>query len=143
MAKQEHSFGIIPLEEIKDEWQVFLVQHRDGQHWSFPKGHRNENESGKDAAIRELLEETGLDIQQFLCEEPLEEKYQCEKNGEKIDKTVFYYPAIVRGVAVLQHDEIMMGQWFSLEEAKKEITFEESRNILNQVQKVLEGKGCP
>lgn len=139
--RTEQSFGIIPLQEIQSQWRVFLIQHRNGLHWGFPKGHREGEESGKDAAIRELLEETGLTVAQVLTEKPIEEKYQCVKHNEKIDKTVFYYPAVVQGVAELQYDEIAMGNWLALSEAKSLITFEESKRVLAQVEGLLEGRG--
>lgn len=137
--QQEQSFGIVPLEEVQGKWRVFLVQHRTALHWGFPKGHANDGETDKDAAIRELLEETGLKVGRFLTQSPIVESYQCEKHEQTVDKTVSYYPAIVQGIAVLQYEEIAMGKWFSLEEASSQITFEESRRVLKEVVEILNG----
>jgi 8-oxo-dGTP pyrophosphatase MutT (NUDIX family) len=49
-------FDLANLSDIK----VCLVQHRHSGEWHFAKGRRNQEESRKDAAIREVMEETGF-----------------------------------------------------------------------------------
>ncbi|KAF1975099.1 NUDIX domain-containing protein, partial [Bimuria novae-zelandiae CBS 107.79] len=49
-------FDLSNLSDIK----VCLIQHRDRGEWHFAKGRRNQNEARKDAAIREVMEETGF-----------------------------------------------------------------------------------
>lgn len=49
---------------------VLLVHptgHRRTTSWSFPKGLRDEGESSRDAAIRECLEETDLDVHEHVA----------------------------------------------------------------------------
>lgn len=42
---------------------LLLVQGRKSMKWSFPKGHKQCGESYLDCALRETLEETGVDLQ--------------------------------------------------------------------------------
>ena len=56
--KQEKSCGCIVL----DKRTVLLIKHNSG-HWDFPKGHVEGEESEVETAIREVKEETGLDIE--------------------------------------------------------------------------------
>lgn len=44
----------------------FLLLHYEAGHWDFPKGHLEGDERPEDAARREIREETGLQIAQFL-----------------------------------------------------------------------------
>lgn len=129
------SFGIIPFRNVKGKWQVLLVQHVHGQHWGFPKGKAKEMESARDAAARELREETGYAVQRYLSEEPFTEHYNV--SGEK--KTVGYYPALVTGVLKCQPSEILVADWFSLDDAIKRLSFSESQRILIQARKILYG----
>lgn len=129
------SFGIIPFRNVKGKWQVLLVQHVNGQHWGFPKGKVEEMESARDAAARELREETGLTVQQYISEEPFTEHYNL--SGKK--KSVGYYPALVTGVLKCQLDEILSANWFSLDDAAKQLSFLESQRIFTQARKILYG----
>lgn len=54
---------------IIDTPKGWLVCHATGTtHWDFPKGGIEPNESAIDCAIRETLEETGLDLSEFKQE---------------------------------------------------------------------------
>lgn len=55
--KYEKSCGAIVIEDGK----VLLVKHNAG-HWDFPKGHVEEGETEFETAIREVKEETNIDI---------------------------------------------------------------------------------
>ncbi|KAA1088382.1 mRNA-decapping enzyme subunit 2 [Puccinia graminis f. sp. tritici] len=51
----------------EDATQVLLVRgFKSNSSWSFPRGKINENELPKDCAIREVLEETGFNIEPYL-----------------------------------------------------------------------------
>lgn len=125
MTKSEHSFGIIPLRQNK----VFLIKHLAG-HWGFPKGRAIEGESPLQTAERELFEETGLRVEKLLQETPIEEHYECTKEGEQIQKQVTYFLAAVAGDLKLQAEEILEGKWFSLEEASDVLTFQEAKEVI-------------
>jgi 8-oxo-dGTP pyrophosphatase MutT (NUDIX family) len=57
----ERAYGLIIF---SDDRRVFMVQNHEKM-WGFPKGHREDKETGIQAAIRETLEETGLEIQSY------------------------------------------------------------------------------
>jgi bis(5'-nucleosidyl)-tetraphosphatase len=134
---EDQSYGIIPLSQDEKRWKVFLILHKEGNHWGFPKGHRHENESALEAAIRELKEETGLEIVRVLDEAPLTEQYRFRRKGQLVIKTVFYFPAMVAGNFQLQQEEIREGRWFTFEEAIKQLTFKEGRSICMHLMKIL------
>lgn len=133
----ETSFGIIPLKALNGIWNVFLVRLRSGNHWSFPKGRPNKGEAPKETAERELFEETGLRPRHFITEEPLLEKYLFTRNGEQISKVVTYFVAEVEGEVILQQEEVSEGKWVPLSEASQHITHSESKNVCNQLIKLL------
>lgn len=133
----ETSFGVIPLKLIKNDWQIFLIQHKNGNHWSFPKGHVHPKEDPKQAALRELKEETNLNPKRFLSEKPLKETYQFYRNKQEVHKTVFYYLVEVQGKEQLQKEEVLDGKWYSFIEAHDKITYDESRFILSAVLELI------
>ncbi|MDN3504999.1 MAG: NUDIX domain-containing protein [Rhabdochlamydiaceae bacterium] len=135
--EKDVSYGIIPL--TKNDlgfWKLYLVKHKNGDFWGFPKGHKETHESEVDAAKRELFEETKLPIKRVLEKEPLLEKYQFKNHdGTDISKTVHYYLAEVDSEIkpVLQSEEILDGGWFKPEEAIERITFDEGKRLCEQV----------
>lgn len=133
----EESFGIIPLAQQNGVWKVFLILHRGGRHWAFPKGHSNPGETPVESAIRELKEETGLDIERFLQDTPFVETYKFFKKTQMVTKRVSYYPAIVSGKLRLQVEEIQQGAWLTFPEALQLLSFKEARSICTQVLDLL------
>lgn len=60
----DRSFGTIILAKSYDKVLLIASKSPGGTVWGFPKGHRNDKETGIDAAIREIKEETDLDIEE-------------------------------------------------------------------------------
>jgi bis(5'-nucleosidyl)-tetraphosphatase len=138
---KEICFGIIPLRQNLGGWQVFLVKHKKGDYWSFPKGHHHPNEDAMQTAKRELFEETNLQVLHWLPVKQLTERYYFQRESQQIDKTVTYFIAEVGGEFKPQKVEIEEGNWFVLEEAIDRITFNESRHLCMELQFLLERRG--
>jgi 8-oxo-dGTP pyrophosphatase MutT (NUDIX family) len=101
----------------------------DGQRvLGLPKGHPEPGESTEQAALREVREETGLEVELLA---PLGEvSYTYQRGGQPIEKTVAFY--LMRFVAgsLADHDhEIEEARWISLAEAERALTFEGEREI--------------
>ncbi|MBS0603654.1 MAG: NUDIX domain-containing protein [Verrucomicrobia bacterium] len=136
MIKVE-SFGIVPFVNEKGTWKVLLILHREGNHWGFPKGKANPNETPLESATRELLEETGLKVASVLRKDPLTEQYQFRRKKQFIVKTVQYFPALVEGDLNLQEEEIREAKWVTISEALQQLTFREARHILQEFIRTL------
>lgn len=126
---KSNCFGIIPLTYRENYWEAFLIQHLNGGHWGFPKGHGEKGEAPKETAERELMEETGMEIIRYLPNPYLVEKYQYMWEGHLIDKTVRFYIAEVTPQYTLQSEEIAQGKWMPLKDLLSYATFEEEKNL--------------
>lgn len=135
--RKENSYGIVPVRLCNKQWEVLLIQHHSG-HWAFPKGHTEPGETPLETAERELLEETGLRVDNYLSTEAFSEHYFFRHQHELISKQVDYFIALVLGNIVLQEDEIQDSQWLSLEYAVNRMTFKEGKLLCLQTQKILE-----
>ncbi len=133
--KQDESFGVIPLSKEKGYWEVFLIQHHRSGYWGFPKGHAETNETPQQAAFRELKEETNHELLHLLQQEPLMEQYTFMMDGKRVFKRVIYFIAEVSGKVKLQKQEIHDGKWLPLREAGAQVTHQEGRTLLAQVEK--------
>lgn len=134
---RDYSFGIVPLKREGKDVFILLIFHTKGKHWSFPKGHKDLNETDLETAKRELKEETGLEVDSLLLDVPYVESYTFYKFHEKVHKTVSYYPALVTGELCLQPEEILDAKWVPIEEAIHYLTFKETKDICLQVSKLL------
>jgi bis(5'-nucleosidyl)-tetraphosphatase len=132
MIKVE-SFGIVPLQKEQGVWKVLVILHSEGNHWGFPKGRADPNETPLESATRELKEETGLTVEDVLLDKPLSEQYQFMRKREFVVKTVQYFPAIVSGDLKLQQEEIRDAKWLTPQEALKQLSFREARHILREI----------
>ena len=130
---KSYCFGIVPLTFRKNDWEVFLVRHLNGGHWSFPKGHQEKGESPKETAERELKEETGMEVICYLDHPYIVESYQFQKEGTLVDKTVRFYLAEVTPKYSLQAEEITEGKWLPLRSILDYVTFNEERELYLKV----------
>jgi 8-oxo-dGTP pyrophosphatase MutT (NUDIX family) len=135
---EETSYGIIPLRFFEGNWQVLLIQHKTGSYWSFPKGHGERHESPKETAIRELHEETGLEVVRFLKEETLKKHYQFAASRGFVSKTVVYFIAEVKGEIKLQRNEVMNSKWLLLQNAVDQLTFPQAKQLFTSFLKIWE-----
>lgn len=85
--ERDYAFGIIPFYRLSLAEYIFFIgktQSDDGRKslWKFPKGHKNyPDEDEIDTALRELKEETGIEISRaaVISSTPLTEQYFYER----------------------------------------------------------------
>ena len=55
--------------------RFLVVKNKNGRHWGFPKGHMEYGESERQTALREVLEETGLQVEEAVYQFSLPNTY--------------------------------------------------------------------
>jgi 8-oxo-dGTP pyrophosphatase MutT (NUDIX family) len=126
------SAGGILLRESADGRQVLLGRRRrdrDGATWSLPKGTPDGDETAEQTALREVREETGLEVR--ILESVGDIHYRFVRGGRRIEKTVRYFLMEVTGGDLGRHDhEFEEVRWFDLAEAEAVMSFATERNIV-------------
>jgi len=98
---------------------------------ALPKGHPDEGETMKQAATREVREETGLDAE--LIEKLGDVEYWYQRKGRRILKRVSFYLFEFRSGSVADHDdEIEEARWMPLEAAATELSFKGEREMVER-----------
>jgi 8-oxo-dGTP pyrophosphatase MutT (NUDIX family) len=110
---------------------TFLLIRDPYRNWGLPKGHIESDETPRDAALREVCEETGLDVLEVIDELPTIDWYY-RNDGRLIHKFChFYLLECERGDAVPQLEEgITACLWYSFAEAMKTVTYDNAREVL-------------
>lgn len=129
--RKEKSCGAVVVRRVKGGYLTLLIQHRGG-HWGFPKGHVENNETESETAIREIREETGIDVtidtnfRQSVVYSP----------RNYIEKEVIYFTAITdMRETTPQPEEIRRADWFTFDEASHQLSHENDIQILRSAQK--------
>jgi 8-oxo-dGTP pyrophosphatase MutT (NUDIX family) len=125
----ERSAGILLFRENSDE-KMFLLLHYPSGHWDFIKGRIEKNESPKQAALREAMEETGITDIEFV--EGFEEKiqYSFQFNGKTVRKEVVFFLASTKTSDVKISHEHINYIWLGFDEALQKITYQNAKNLL-------------
>ena len=127
--KYEKSCGAV----IFDGDKVLVIQQIKG-HWGFPKGHVEKGETEVQTAIREIKEETNLDVEIDESKRYVE-RYSPE---EGIEKDVVYFVAKKTGGEIkVQEEEVKATEWLTLAQAMERLTYDNSKNILKQIMESL------
>lgn len=109
---------------------------RDNRTWTLPKGTPDPHETVEETAIREVVEETGLDVR---ITGPLGSiAYTFVQSGTRIHKTVHYFLMEPVGGTLDRHDhEFDQVRWIDFAEAATLLTFETERALVAHAASVL------
>jgi 8-oxo-dGTP pyrophosphatase MutT (NUDIX family) len=128
-VRTEHSSGGAVIQFRDGVPYVAMIATRRGTRWGLPKGAVAGGETSQQAALREVLEETGLiaDISRLL--DTIE--YFFRAGDSLIRKRVdFYLMVYVGGTLTPQLSEVDDAQWFPLSEAVERASFDSERKLL-------------
>lgn len=118
-------------------WKVFLINQYGSAgdvYWTFPKGHPEDNESPKEAALREFREETGIATCELIEDKTYAHRYSFMYEDTCINKSVRYYLGMVSSSEFsIQEDEVKEAGWFTLDEAKALLTYEYAKEVIDDL----------
>jgi len=103
----------------------------DAYTWSLPKGTPHAGETTEETALREVAEETGLEVR---IVEPLPSiSYTFMQRGARVHKTVHYFLMEPTGGDLAGHDrEFDQVRWVDLADAGAVLTFESERALIDR-----------
>lgn len=133
MVVPEFSCGGVVLEGNK----VLLVQVKSMKGrkiWTFPKGHIEPGETPRQAALREVLEETGYKAS--ILKPMLKVRYAFTLKGKYVKKVVQWYLMKKLG-RIGKHDpsEILAINWVSISKAKEMVEYPSDLRLLDIIER--------
>ena len=129
-AREEVSAGGIVVRHDLDLTRVLLI--RDSYHnWGFPKGHLEDGEAAGDAAVREVVEETGL-TGLALRGEIATIDWHFRFRGKLVHKTCHFFLMETTSVDTCPQREegITACRWATFSDAETLVAYENARQVL-------------
>ena len=133
---REVSSGGVVFRTLRGEPVVALCRRWRGRVWCLPKGGIEPGETVKEAALREVREETGVVAQ--ILQRLGETRYRYRRsdtrgNPVEVAKRVTFYLMVRREGNIAHHDhEVEQVRWYSLPDALDQATFPSERMILRK-----------
>lgn len=131
----ERSCGAVVFRKEAGAVRYLLIRNRRSAHWGFPKGHVEPGETDEETAIREVAEETGLNIS-ILPGFVKKSDYTIQG---KIEKSVSIFLAETSETSyTLQVEEIEECGWFDYDSAMSTLNYENDKFILIEAKNHLD-----
>ena len=132
--RHEKSCGAIVYRKSHGNIEILLIRHINSGHWSFPKGHVEAGETEVETAIREIREETSIDV---IVDSTFREtvSYSPKRDTQKV---VVYFLALARNYDfVPQEEEIAEIRWVDIVHATNLLTYENDKTIVNKARAAI------
>ena len=126
--KKEKSCGAIVYKIENETILYLLIRSKKGLHYSYPKGHVENDETEVETALREIKEETDLDValdtnfREVISYSPFE--------GVMKDVVYFVGEDRFNQHYTIQKEEVKSARWVVFEEAVKLVTHLNELNVL-------------
>lgn len=135
MTEYEVATGAVIYSQVAGQLQYLLVKSKDRHFWGFAKGHVEAGETKTQAAIREIKEETNLDV---TVNTAFTEEIRYPLPNGKTKISIFYVSEVDPNVrATRQLAEISDIQWFDFETALAHLTHDNLKSVLKKANAYL------
>jgi 8-oxo-dGTP pyrophosphatase MutT (NUDIX family) len=138
--RREKSAGGIVTRILDGQTHVLLIRDPYG-HWGFPKGHLERGERADTAAVREVMEETGLRQVALLgAITAIEWKFRFRNKLIQKHCEFFLMESQAGETRPQKSEGITECRWVSPEEAHEMIGYENARSVLARAQSMLSAR---
>lgn len=130
----EKSCGAIVFRKYHGNTELLLIKHTIGGHWSFPKGHVEAGETEEETALREIMEETSVEVE--LC--PGFREMVTYSPKRDVQKDGIYFLGRAKNFDyVPQESEIAQIKWVEINLAHAFLTYDNDKQLVNKAKPLI------
>ncbi|MEE3333751.1 MAG: NUDIX domain-containing protein [Ruminococcus sp.] len=130
----EKSCGAVIFYNGKSTTRILLVKNNNGRYWSFPKGHIEIGETEEQTAIREIKEETSLEVE---IKDGFREVSDYCPFGKIRKRVVFFLAQAFTDSVRVQEEEIAEYIWVDLQQARKLCSYDNDLRIISKAETMI------
>ena len=131
-GKTIKSGGIVVTED-KDQKYILMVYRSKENDYTFPKGHQEHDESAEEAAIREIKEETGVEVENGKSLPNF--KYSNAMNPNGIICKMFLFKIDAKDKFKSKTDEKPL--WLPIDEVKEKLTYQNLKDYFDLIKESI------
>lgn len=136
--------GGVVFKEMNSSTPLVLLIFRHGV-WDLPKGKLEKEESIRECALREVVEEVGLSMEPKIAFKLPDTYHEYDQSGVRYGKTTHWFGMELPSHLDVDFDPqteegIKKVSWFSLSEAQQMVGYDNLNEVLNAFEHIYEDK---
>lgn len=136
------SAGGVAFRSRDSQPEIAIVSVKPKLRWQLPKGIVDPGETPQVTAVREVMEEAGIETDLIKLIETIEYWYRSLKYGKPVryHKFVHFYLLEYKSGDVANHDhEVEESRWVSFDEALEMLDFKSERDVVEKAREMIAG----
>ena len=129
------SCGFIVYKAENNENFYLIIKSHNGD-VGFPKGHMEPGENELQTAIRELKEETRMDVD-TIHDFRYQIEYPLPRVPDAMKQTVYFLGKCASDDIIIQETEVASAEFVTYDKAIEKLTFEETKNMLKKANDII------
>lgn len=114
--------------------ELLLIKHVVGGHWSFPKGHVEPGETEEQTALREIKEETGIDVE---LNTSFREVVSYSPKRDTTKDVIYFLGKAKTFQYTPQEEEIAQIKWVEINLAHSFLTYDNDKQLVNKAKPMI------
>lgn len=139
--KHVKSCGFVAFKKVNNKNLYLIIKSINGD-IGFPKGHTEPGESEIQTAIRELKEETGVEVK-VVPKFRRQLEYRLKRSEETIKQSIYFLGECTLDNIVCQQTEVVWADFLCYNDAMKLLTFEETKRVLADAESFIRHTSRP
>ncbi len=146
-VKREFSAGGAVYRKQDDEIKWLVILPKDWDRWTLPKGLIDEGESAEEAAVREVREEGGINVElkeqvksiKAFFHWPPKDMLKSGQEQQRVFKIMTFYLMEYQGDREEGPDpvEVDAVEWLPYQQAMERLTFDNEKEVLSMAKNLL------